>query len=151
MIGVRHLLVVLDGSAGDRRALDAATATALGTGGGVTLLLPRTARVARRLSGFAESEGLAPPDAGEQYVARAALMLQDWGVDARAESLPSIDPAHDIASYSSRHGITTVLVVQDGTRRAAVGRGVAQQLLRLSPVPVLVLPAAGGDTAPRAA
>lgn len=140
MLLVRHVLVALDAGDNDRRAVDAATAAALGAGGRVTLLLPRTPGALRRLAAFAAAESLSPADAAEVYLDRLAAEVALWGVEVDAVTTPAVDDAHEVAAQAERLGADLVLVPTGPHGRRAGRRDLAQRIVRVASAPVVTAP-----------
>ncbi|MGI8575275.1 MAG: universal stress protein [Egibacteraceae bacterium] len=138
-----HILVLLDASTLDESAVRSAREL-VNPGGRVTLLLTRSPSEPGPLGDFAASENLSVPDAAEIYVQRTVRRLRAEGVVAEPVSVPGGRTAAGVVWNAQRRGVTLILLAaEDRPRRKLFGRGLAQQLVAASPVPVLVAPRPG--------
>lgn len=90
-------------------------------------------------------------EAGEHAVARASALLDEAGIQHEVE-IASGEPAHTLLDIVDRFGSELVVIGAHGAGEASTALGsVAQDVLRHSPVPVLVVrvqaPADAADTA----
>jgi nucleotide-binding universal stress UspA family protein len=148
MATMSHVLVALDGSARDREVADVAAQLATTTGVSLAVVLPRTSQVTARLGDFAASEELSPPDAAEVYADLIAEPLRRRGIPTASAAVPTSDAAAAIAAYADRHRSAMILMA-GGTR--TLRRTVAERLTRISPTPLVVVPAQHGRSNAHAA
>jgi nucleotide-binding universal stress UspA family protein len=134
-----HVLVALDGSARDSEVVDVAERLATTTGVSLVLVLPRTSKTTARLAGFAAAEDITPAEAAEAYVDRLAEPVRDAGVPTAAVTVPADDAASALSTYADRHHSAMILAA--GGTRPALRRSVAERLARMSPTPLVVVPA----------
>jgi nucleotide-binding universal stress UspA family protein len=134
---VSHVLVALDASARDSEVAEFAGRLATTTGVSLAIVLPRTSRVAARLSDFAASEELTPADAADAYADRMAEPLRRRGILTWSESVLADDAAAALAAFAERHGSVMILVAAEPRM---LRRTVAERLVRISSTAVIVVP-----------
>ncbi len=141
----QHILVPLDGSQRAEQALPAAARLARASGGTVTLLYVPNLRyeygpyLAQSLT-FTESMIEADVAGAKLYLARVAQSESLRGVKTAMEIVAGI-PAQVIVVYAQQHANDLIVLCSHGHtgfKRWALG-SVAQQIIRHSTIPVLVL------------
>ncbi|MBI5278040.1 MAG: universal stress protein [Burkholderiales bacterium] len=139
----RRILVPVDGSETSNKAIAAAARLAQETGG--VLRLFHTIDELAYLSGFeysADVVGMART-AGEKVLEDGLALAKLSGVqaDSRLLELPGLRLGETVAREAADFGADLIVVGTHGRRgfsRALLGSG-AEQIIRLAPVPVLVI------------
>ncbi len=133
----RHVLVPLDGSELAERAIDAARDIA----DAITLLVVTYASSAEPLREFAASEQVSTSDAAEIYLDQVAGRLP--GHEVQQVTVAGTSVAEEIVTYADAHDVSMIVMSTHG--RSGVGRwligNITDKVVRISPVPVLVVPA----------
>ncbi len=143
--GKQHVLVTTDLSGESIRAFSAAADLARATGGQVTVLY-----VLPKMDHSATGSGFVPPVALPTDAELLALALQDLqplrthfeGVAVLFEALVGVDVATEVCRFAEQHGVDYIVLAthgRTGLRRIIMG-SVAEQILRRSTRPVLVVP-----------
>lgn len=139
VVGMKKILVPLDGSSLAEAALPHAREVARACGGALLVLtctLPTDAVVVRPALDPAErrSDLLV---AQEQHRAEAYLS----GVEADGRQVVTGDPAEEIVSFARREGVDLIVISSHG--RGALGRlvfgSVAEHVMHHAPCPVMVV------------
>ena len=138
------MLVPLDGSSTVRAALGPAAEIAAASEGELLLVTIVTAGFERMLDGFTEVEHVTPEQAAQQYLYRVEQDLMGELDDvAVSQVVRSGDhPAEDIISIAAAEGATMLALTSHGYtgfRKFVLG-SVTEQILRESPLPVLLVP-----------
>lgn len=138
------MLVPLDGSTTVRAALGPAAEIATASGGEVLLVTIVTAGFERMIDGYAEVEHTTPEQAAAQYLHRVEHDLRDdlEGVEVKQVVRSSEEPTKAIIDIALSEGATMVALTShgySGFRQLVLG-GVAEEILRKSPLPVLLVP-----------
>ncbi len=132
-----NVLVPLDGSELAECALDAARDVAES----ITLLVVTYAPSAEPLREFAASEDVSTTDAAEIYLDQVAGRLD--GHDVRKVTVAGRNVAEEIVAYAAANDVTMIVMSTHG--RSGIGRwligNITDKVVRISAVPVLVVPA----------
>lgn len=133
----RNVLVPLDGSTLAECALDAARDIA----DVISLLVVTYASTAGSLREFAASEEVSAADAAAIYLDQVADRL--GGHEVRKDTVAGTNVAEEIVAYAAANDISMIVMSTHG--RSGVGRwllgNITDKVVRISPVPVLVVPA----------
>lgn len=137
-----NVLVPLDGSTLAEAALDVASEMVRAAGGSLTLFIVTYAETAAPLREFAESEEVSTSDAAAIYLDQVADRLADDGVHVHQVTALGSNVAEEIVAHTEGTDVSMIVMTSHG--RSGVGRwllgGVTDKVIRISSVPVLVVP-----------
>jgi nucleotide-binding universal stress UspA family protein len=146
----RRILVPVDGSSTSKKAL--ASALALAHEGGVRLRIVHSVDELTYLTGYEGSPEIfdVMRASGEKALVEASAMARAAGVDAETKLFdPPTERLGELVAAEAREWKADLIVVgthgRRGIGRMFLGSG-AEEIIRLAPVPVLVVRAEDQDT-----
>lgn len=143
------ILVTLDASPESEKALDTAVDLATRLGEELKILLVVDGALRHHFAKLAEASGAEEPDAIEAYLAESAGRSADSGLVVHTEHRFGVDAGTEIIDATNSPDVSLVVMAthgRSGISRLLVG-SVTEQVLRGSPVPVVVVPVRGQSPA----